>query len=81
VTRQEVIEDLLAFLQDYLGVVGVTRSTRLLDEAGLDSVAVGELAAFVELRWRVRIPDHLLTVEHMATAGHLADLILRLDHE
>ncbi len=76
-TDEPVLPEILHFLRVYLGMPDVGPDTDLF-AAGLDSIQVGEVATFAEVRFGVRIPPRDITAAAFGTPGRIAALVGRL---
>lgn len=73
----EILPEILRFLSDYLGMPDVGPDTDLF-AAGIDSIQVGEVATFLDLRFAVAIPARDVTTDAFGTPARIAELVRRL---
>ncbi|MFZ5477630.1 MAG: acyl carrier protein [Myxococcota bacterium] len=72
------LQPLLRFLDEYLGVRAGPDDD--LFAAGLDSVQIAEVIAFLELRFGVKVPDAAVTTEAFSTPRRILSLVGQLQH-
>lgn len=76
-TEPDILEHILMFLDEYVGIPDPGPDTRLTDN-GLDSIQVTDLAAFLEYRFGVKVPPSQVTLDAFATPRRIATLVTRL---
>lgn len=75
-TDAQILDEILTFLDEYVGIPDVGADTRLFD-AGLDSLQVNDLSAFLEYRFHVKIPESAVTLDDFATPRKIQGLVKR----
>ena len=73
VLRQYILHELLNGRRD----VVLTDDTDLLESGLVDSLAVVRLVAFIEERWRIKIPDLEISVANFQTIAAIAGYVRR----
>lgn len=76
-TDPEILEHILVFLDEYVGIHDPGPETPLFDN-GLDSLQVNDLAAFLEYRFHLKVPESEITLDDFATPRSITALVRRL---
>lgn len=75
-TDAKILDEILIFLDEYVGIPHVGPETSLFG-AGLDSLQVTDLAAFLEYRFHVKVPESAVTLDDFATPRKIQQLVKR----
>jgi len=71
------VDEVVAFLRDYVGLPGVQADTRLGVDVPFDSFAVVDVIAFIAGRYGKQLDPLLLSMDDFATPRTIAALIER----
>lgn len=76
---EEKISELSRFIQENILAerVSLTPDT-VLKDIGVDSFSIVEIVLFIERKWGVLIPDHLMVPETFTTVRNMATIVASL---
>lgn len=76
---EEKIKELSRFIQENILAENIDFSAdTVLKDIGVDSFSIVEIVLFIERKWGVLIPDHLMVPETFCTVRNLATIVSTL---
>ena len=74
-SETSILDEIVVFLESYVGVQAADPDTDLFASGLVDSMRLVELVSFLEQRFEIRLPQHRLTHDQLSTPARLAALV------